>query len=166
MFSLRGFLSLSILASVAFAPKPPQDKMCNPRFFGRPQNQDCKDALANLPDWEAISENGDADWGIIREFVNTESPAGTGTNGQEHRILTPLVYTKGGKHLQSTSMPRMRSHGGSRNMYSNRHASHRAWDLKFNVGRHGQTQHERRRSPYQVRREAWEWWLVSSDKRL
>ena len=88
-------LSLAIFTLPVFAPKPPQDFSCDPVFFGRPENQDCKNALANLPDWEAMSEDGSEDWGIIREFANVDGPGRSGTTAEEHIVRTPFVHTSG-----------------------------------------------------------------------
>ena len=101
MFAIWVSLCLFNFAFYLAAQRPPQDETCDPEWFGRPKNQDCKDALARLPDWNSRAqlgnEVGNEEWGVIREFVNAgTAPRIGGPNSHEDNVQTPLIYTNGG----------------------------------------------------------------------
>ena len=101
------------------AQNPPRDETCDPEWFGRPENQDCKDALARLPDWDSMVQLRDEEWGFIREFVNLGAePSIRGHDNHENNVRTPLILTNGGQNLARLSKAIMRADSIPRNLYS------------------------------------------------
>ena len=100
MVAIWACLYLSAFVLPAYAQRPPKDETCDPEWFGRPTNQDCKNALAKLPDWEAITGHGSADWGSVREFTNVGWPTIPTPNNDETYVRTPLIYTSGGWNIR------------------------------------------------------------------
>ena len=79
------------------ATKPtPLETTCDPEWFGRPENQDCKDVLARLPDWGTAASLENDEWGTIREFVNFGAVSGVAGGGADGDVIrTPLVMNNG-----------------------------------------------------------------------
>lgn len=125
MVALCGLLSLLVFSSLAFAQRIPQDETCDPEWYGRPANQDCKNALARLPDWRAVSQNGNANPGIIRQFVNDGRWTRVGSSTQEDEIRTPLSYTHGAQSRNYTIIARMLADCSFRDVHSSRPTSER-----------------------------------------
>ena len=96
MINIWCLLYFSILFVFAKAQiPPPREETCDPVRFGRPDNQDCKDALARLPDW-GMTVSADDDWQMVREFVNIGSaPWMQASDNGHNNVRTPLVYTNG-----------------------------------------------------------------------
>ena len=101
MIEIWLLLHLSRIAIIANAQIPPQEITCDPEFYGRPENQDCKDALARLPDWTlTVSEN--EDWEPVREFVNIGAqPTIQAPDNRDNNVRTPLVLTNGKEVLET-----------------------------------------------------------------
>ena len=94
-------LYLSGFAGFANAQLPPQETTCDPEFYGRPENQDCKDALARLPDWR-LTVSHDEGWEPVREFVNIGTqPWIQAPDNRENNVITPLVLTNGKQGLET-----------------------------------------------------------------
>ncbi len=94
MLPLWVFLPVLSFVSLIKAQGQPQEHSCDPEYYGRPENQDCEDALARLPDWALTASAGvEEGWEMIREFVNigtTPMIPDTANN-----IRTPLIYNNG-----------------------------------------------------------------------
>ncbi len=103
MIEIWCLLFLSTFFLLTSAQSPTQDETCDPEFYGRPENQDCKDALARLPDWD-LTRSDDDGWEVVppvREFANAGGiPRIQAPDNRENNIQTPLVYTNGQYKLE------------------------------------------------------------------